>query len=219
MLQWCLVRRTAREFRARPCRQNWSAKRDEWLNDPCTLDLHQAEFGFTFMLNRCFRFHSTVRWNGRQRWLATFLGVAGNQRGNVMKMKIHTLMASFLVASVAFMGAMSSAKADDWFVLAQKEIKAADPSVEIKSEGGRWHKDVKQVKLSAEGADVQITSIVLQWDNRSDVTMKDVGVLKAGGQTAPKDAPGRKGRLTAVTVQYKILGGAPTATLKVWGYD
>jgi hypothetical protein len=91
--------------------------------------------------------------------------------------------------------------------------------VAIKSAGGRWDKDVKQVKISVEGADVQITKLVLNWDNRRDATLTDVGVLKSGGQTAPMDAPGRKGRLTSVTVQYKILGDAPTANLKVWGFD
>ena len=137
-----------------------------------------------------------------------------------MKMKIHTLMASFVVASVAFMGAMGSATAaDKWFVLGQQTLQSADPSVEIKSTGGRWQKDVKQVKLSADGADVQITSLVLHWDNRKDDTLTDVGVLKSGGETAPQNAPGRKGRLKSVTVQYKILGDAPTAILKVWGYD
>jgi len=43
--------------------------------------------------------------------------------------------------------------------------------------------------------------------------------MKAGGQTAAADAPGRKGRLTGVTVNYKILGNKPTATLKVLGLD
>ena len=137
-----------------------------------------------------------------------------------MKTKIHTLMASFVIASVALMGAMSSAiAADQWFVLGEQTIKSADPSVEIKSEGGRWDKDVKQVKLSAEGADVQITNVVLHWDNRKDDKLYNVGTLKSGGQTAPNNAPGLKGRLTSVTVQYKILGDAPTATLKVWGFD
>ena len=137
-----------------------------------------------------------------------------------MKTKIHTLMASFMLASVAFMGAVGSASAaDEWFVLSEQTIKATDPSVGIKSAGGRWEKDVKQVKVSVEGADVEITNLVLHWDNRRDDTMKDVGVLKSGGQTAPKNAPGLKARLKSVTVQYKILGGAPSATLKVWGYD
>ena len=137
-----------------------------------------------------------------------------------MKIKILTLMALFVVASVVLMGAVGSARAaDEWFVLGEQTIKSADPSVEIKSAGGRWEKDVKQVKFSVEGADVEITKAVLHWDNRRDDTVSDVGVLKSGGQTAAKDAPGRKGRLTGVTVQYKILNDAPTATLKVWGFD
>ena len=136
-------------------------------------------------------------------------------------MKIHTFIASFVVASFTLLGAMGNAGAadDKWFVLGQQTIKSTDPSVAIKSSGSRWDKDVKQVKVSVDGADVQITNLVLHWDNRPDDTLTDVGVLKAGGQTAAKDAPGLKGRLKSVTVQYKILGGASTATLKVWGFD
>ena len=37
--------------------------------------------------------------------------------------------------------------------------------VEIKSQGGRMQKDVKQVKLSVDGADVELKKVVLQWDN------------------------------------------------------
>jgi len=133
-------------------------------------------------------------------------------------MKFRYLMASLWVASVVVMGAVGSARAaDEWFVLGEQALNAASPSVEIKSSGGRWDKDVKQVKFSAEGGDVEITKAVLSWDNRPDDTLTDLGVLKAGGQTAPKDAPGRKGRLKGVTVQYKVVGGAPT--LKVWGFD
>ena len=135
-------------------------------------------------------------------------------------MKFRFLAASWLVVSITLVGAVGSASAaDEWFVLSTQTIKSADPSVEIKSEGGRWDKDVKQVKLSVEGADVEITKVVLQWDNRRDDTVANVGVLKSGGQTAPMDAPGRKARLTATTVQYKIQGDAATATLKVWGFD
>lgn len=137
-----------------------------------------------------------------------------------MNTKFGTSMCSFVVASAALMGASGSARAaDEWFVLSQQTIKAADPSVGIKSEGGRWEKDVKQVKVSVEGADVQITNLVLHWDNRKDDKFSDVGTVKSGGQTAPVNAPGLKGRLKSVTVQYKILGDAQTATLKVWGYD
>ena len=96
-----------------------------------------------------------------------------------MKIKILTLMALFVVASVVLMGAVGSARAaDEWFVLSEQTIKSADPSVEIKSAGGRWDKDVKQVKFSVEGADVEITKAVLHWDNRPDDTITGIGVLK-----------------------------------------
>ena len=101
-----------------------------------------------------------------------------------MKKKISTLMASCVVASVALMGATGNARAaeDKWFVLSTQTIKSTDPSVAIKSEGSRWDKDVKQVKLSVEGADVQITNLVLHWDNRKDDTLTDVGVVKSEGK-------------------------------------
>ena len=138
-----------------------------------------------------------------------------------MKIKIHTLRTSFVVAaSAVLLGAVGSARAaDEWFVLGEQTLKTADPSAEIKSEGDRWKKDVKKVKFSVEGADVQIIKIVLNWDNRPDKTITDAGTIKAGGQTAATDAPGRKGRLTWVKIQYKILGDKPTATVKILGYD
>ena len=135
-----------------------------------------------------------------------------------MKIKIPTLMALFVAASVGLIGVAGSAgAADEWFVLSQQALNPASPSLEIKSEGGRWEKDVKQVKFSVEGGDVEVTQAVLHWDNRPDDTIS-VGTIKAGGETAPSDAPMRKARLKGVTVQYKVLGEAP-ATLKVWGYD
>jgi hypothetical protein len=138
-----------------------------------------------------------------------------------MKIKIHNLAAFFIVAaSAVLLGAVGSARAaDQWFVMGEQTLKSADPSAEIKTQGGRWKKDVKQVRLSVEGADVQITQLVLGWDNRKDDTLTDVGTLKAGGQTAPTDAPGRKGRLASVKIQYKILGDKPTATVKILGLD
>ena len=137
-----------------------------------------------------------------------------------MKIKQLTVVASLVVAAIALIGAVGSAgAADEWFVLSEQSIKAADQGVDIKSQGGRWDKDVKQVRMSVEGADVQITKAVLGWDNRPDDTITDIGVLKAGGSTTPKDAPGRKGRLKSVTVEYKIVGSAPTAVLKIEGYD
>ena len=51
------------------------------------------------------------------------------------------------------------------------------------------------------------------------MTPSNVGVVKSGGFTAEKDAPGHEATLKSVAIQYKILNGALKATLKVWGYD
>jgi hypothetical protein len=112
-----------------------------------------------------------------------------------MKTKFRALMASFVVASVALMGATGSARAadDKWFVLGEQTIKSTDPSATITSEGNRRDKNVKQVKLSVEGADVQITNVVLHWDNRRDDTLKDVGVVKSGGANRCEGCPGNEG--------------------------
>ena len=135
-------------------------------------------------------------------------------------MKVGFSLVCLGVASVVLMTAAGSARAADaWYVLGEKTLKSSDPSTEIKSNGDRWENDIKRMKISVQGADVEITKIVLRWDGRPDDTITNVGVLKAGGQTAPKDAPGLKARLDSVIVQYKILGGATTVTLKVWGFD
>ena len=135
-------------------------------------------------------------------------------------MKARSSMVSLAVAVVVLMGAVGSARAaDQWFMLGEQKIKSVDQGVTIKSQGGRWTKDVKQMRIGVEGADVEIRKVVLGWDNRPDDTITDIGVLKAGGKTTPKDAPGRKARLKSVTVEYKIVGDAPTAVLKVEGYD
>ena len=138
-----------------------------------------------------------------------------------MKIKVHNVAAFVAVAASAVLLATigSATAADEWFVMGEQTLKSADPSVEIKTQGSRWKKDVKQVKLAVEGADVQITSVVLGWDNRKDSTLSNVGTLKAGGQTAATDAPGRKGRLTWVKIQYKILDDKPSATVKILGLD
>jgi hypothetical protein len=138
-----------------------------------------------------------------------------------MKRNVHNMAAFIAVAaSAVLLTSMGSARAaDEWFVMGEQTLKSADPSVEIKIEGGRFKKDVKQVRLAVEGADVEITQLVLGWDNRRDDTLTDVGTVKAGGQTAPKDAPGRKGRLKSVKIQYKILGDKQTATVKILGLD
>ena len=135
-----------------------------------------------------------------------------------MKIKIHNLAPFCVAAASVILLAASAIAADQWFVMGQQTLNATDPSAEIKTKGGRWKKDVKQVRLAVEGADVQILKVVLGWDNRPDTTLA-VGTVKAGGQTAATDAPGRKGRLTWVKLQYKILGKKPSATVKVLGLD
>ena len=130
-------------------------------------------------------------------------------------------MGALGLASVVLLGAVGTASAkDEWFVLGEQTIKATDPSVRITAEEGKWIKeDVKDVRLSVEGADVEINKVILHWNNRPDETEWSVGTVKAGGQTAAKSAPGHEGTLGSVTINYKILGNAPTAKVKVWGYD
>ena len=136
-------------------------------------------------------------------------------------MKVRYLMGALGLASVVLMGTVGTARAkDEWFVLSEQTIKSTDPSVRITAEDAKWIKeDVKDVKISVEGADVEISKVVLHWNNRPDETVWNVGTVKAGGQTAAKSAPGHEGTLGSVTVNYKILGGATTAKIKVWGYD
>ena len=102
-----------------------------------------------------------------------------------MQITKRTFVASVVAAAVVLIGAVGNARAaDEWFVLGEQTIKAVDQGVEIKSAGGRWEKDVKQVRMSVEGADVQLTKVVLQWDNRRDDTITDLGVLKGGRSLA-----------------------------------
>ena len=136
-------------------------------------------------------------------------------------MNVRRVVGVLGLASIMSMGVVGTAGAkDEWFVLGEQTIKAADPSVRVTAEEGKWIKeDVKDVRLSVEGADVDISKVVLHWKNRPDETEWMVGTVKAGGQTAAKSAPGHEGTLGSVTVNYKILGGAKTAKIKVWGYD
>ena len=135
--------------------------------------------------------------------------------------KAGCLVGALSVASVVLMGAAGTAGAKDkWFVLTEQTLKATDPSVRITAEDAKWIKeDVKDVKLSVAGADVDITKVILHWNNRKDETVWNVGTVKAGGQTAAKSAPGHEGTLGSVTINYKILGDAPTAKVTIWGYD
>jgi hypothetical protein len=144
------------------------------------------------------------------------LGIRKDRR----TMKVGYLGRALGLATIVLMGVVSTARADKWFVLSEQTIKATDPSVRITAEEGKWIKeDVKDVRLSVEGADVNISKAVLHWNNRADETEWNVGTVKAGGQTAAKSAPGHEGTLGSVTINYKILGDAPTAKVTVWGYD
>jgi hypothetical protein len=135
-------------------------------------------------------------------------------------MKARYLGRGIGLASVVLMIALGSASADEWFVLGEKVVKSMDPSTEIKAEAGKmWKEDIKKAKISVEGGDVEITKVVLRWKGRKDDTITKVGVVKSGGETAPKDAPGREATLMSVAVEYKILNNKPAATVKVWGYD
>jgi len=136
-------------------------------------------------------------------------------------MRVRHSMKILAVASVVLLGAIGSVRAgDDWFVIGQKTIKATDPSAEVTAEKGKWLKeDIKKAKISVEGADVDITKVVLHWNNAKDDTIENIGVVKWGGFTAEKDAPGHEATLMSVAVSYKIQGNAPSATIKVWGFD
>jgi hypothetical protein len=135
-------------------------------------------------------------------------------------MKARYLGGGIGLASIVLLLALGSAAADQWFVLGEKVVKTMDPSTDIKAEEGKmWKEDIKKTKISVEGADVEITKVVLRWKGRKDDTITKVGVVKSGGTTAEKDAPGREATLMSVAVQYKILNNKPTATIKVWGYD
>ena len=135
-------------------------------------------------------------------------------------MKARYLGGGIGLASAVLLIALGSASADEWFVLGEKVIKSMDPSTEIKAEAGKmWKEDIKKAKISVEGADVEITNVVFHWKGGKNETISNVGVVKAGGETAAKDAPTRESTLLSVSVQYKILNNKPTATVKVWGYD
>ena len=144
---------------------------------------------------------------------ATDLRLTGIRKDRIT-MKVGYLRGVGLAAGVLLV-ALGTASADEWFVLSEKPIKSMDPSTEIKAEAGKfWKEDIKKTKITAEGADVEITKVVLRWKGRKDDTITNVGVVKAGGSTAEKDAPGREAHPPSVAVQYKVLGNKPTATSK-----
>jgi len=140
-------------------------------------------------------------------------------KGSIMK--TGSLSVALGVVSIVLLSTLGTATAaDQWFVLGEKMLKSTDPSVDIKAEEGKmWKEDIKKAKISVEGADVEITNVVFRWKGRQDEAIQNVGVVKSGGQTAEKDAPGRESTLLSVAVQYRILNNKPSATVKVWGYD
>jgi hypothetical protein len=135
-------------------------------------------------------------------------------------MKVGYLGRALGLAAIVLLVVFGSASADQWFLLGERVVSSMDPNVEITVEAEKmWKEDIKRTKISVEGGDVEITKVVLRWKSRKDDTITNVGVMKSGGETAPKDAPGREATPTSVAVQYKILNNKPTATLNVWGYD
>ena len=136
-------------------------------------------------------------------------------------MKTGYLKAGVGLACVVLLVALGTANAKDtWMVLGEKVLKSTDPSATVAAEEGKmWKEDIKKAKISVEGADVEITNVVFHWKGRKDETVSNVGVVKSGGQTAEKDAPGHESTLLSVAVQYRILNNKPTVLLRVWGYD
>ena len=137
-------------------------------------------------------------------------------------MKVGYLVGGPLgLASIILMGVVNTAgAADEWFVLSEQTLKSTEETVRVTAEDGKWIKeDVKDVKISVEGADVLISNVTLHWNNKKDETIWKIGTLKAGAETAPKSAPGHEGTLGSVSLNYKILNDAPTAKIKIWGYD
>ena len=136
-------------------------------------------------------------------------------------MKVRCSMRAIALASVVLLGAIGSAiAADQWFVLGEKTSRPTIQARTITAEGEKWMKeDIKKVKLSVEGADVEITKVVLHWNNARDDTITNVGVVKSGGSTAEKDAPGHEATLTSAGGPVQDPQRCIAATLKVWGYD
>jgi hypothetical protein len=135
-------------------------------------------------------------------------------------MRARCAMGVLALASVVLLGAVGTARADQWIELGKLTLKSTDGSATIKGEKGKLFKeDVKATRLTVQGGDVEIYRVIYHWNNRPDVTLVNVGVIKDGEQTNPKDAPEREATLNSVTIEYKILNNAPTATVVLWGFD
>ena len=109
-------------------------------------------------------------------------------------MKVGHLVACLGVASVVLMGAAGSATAaDEWYVLGEKTIKSGDPSTELKSKGDRWENDIKRIKISVQGADVEITKIVFRWDGRPDDDHEQCRSPEVGRRNGSEGRSGTQG--------------------------
>ena len=133
-----------------------------------------------------------------------------------MKTNISTLVAACVLASAAATG---NASAGDGFVVAQDTLRSEQSSVELRPTGHGADSRIAAVRFSVDDADVEVTSIVLHWNNHPDDTLRDVGVIRRGEKTAATTAPGGTAGLDEVTVHYRILGTRKDATFQAWGYD
>ena len=94
-----------------------------------------------------------------------------------------------ILGGLVLLGAVGSARAaDKWFVLGHTTLKATDPSAAITGEEGKVLKeDIKKTKLAVSGGDVDVSKVVLHWNNRPDETVTNVGVIRMEETAA--DAP------------------------------
>ena len=147
-------------------------------------------------------------------------GPPGAEKGTSMQIKQWTVWRLFVVAAVVLIGAVEQRRAaDEWFVLGEQMLKSVDRGEEIKSEGDRWDegRQAGEAERRRRGPGVEEGHPAM--GQSQDDTITDIGVLKAGGSHRAADAPGRKGRLTAVTVQYEIVGRPGRPWSRSRGYD
>ena len=106
-------------------------------------------------------------------------------------MNIRYVVASLGIALIVVMGSVRAA--DEWFVMGEQALSDANPSVEIKSSGGRWEKDVKQIKFSVDGGDVEITNAVEQASVTAALASTDKDIALAVYQKLKHDYAHFKG--------------------------
>ena len=122
------------------------------------------------------------------------------------------------------MGAVGTAKSDEWFLMGEQSIRNNSYLAEIRTEGVRSKRDIKQVKLEVGGAHVELIKVVFEWYGgegpNTDTTLRNLYV-RNGQQTAPTNAPGRKGSyrglLLSVKFQDKIQVNERAAIVRILG--